>query len=85
MRRNSSCEAKSNANRGVTAVEFTLVAPVFFLMLFAAMEFAVAGTIRSTANNAAYEAARLLVVPGANSQQGVMKLNGLCRLLVSAI
>lgn len=59
------------ANRGATVVEFAIVAPLFFLLLFAAMEFAIAGTIRSTANNAAYEAARLIVVPGATNQEGV--------------
>lgn len=62
---------RRNANRGVTAVEFALVAPLFFLLLFASLEFAIAATIRSTANNAAYEAARAIVVPGANNQQGV--------------
>lgn len=70
-RRQLSYSIRADANRGVTLVEFTLVAPVFFLLLFAAMEFAVAGTIRSTANNAAYEAARQIVIPGASNQQGV--------------
>ena len=69
-RRQFSYSSPVGANRGVTVVEFTLVAPVFFVLLFAAMEFAVAGTIRSTANNAAYEAARQIVVPGASPQQG---------------
>ena len=56
---------------GATAVEFVIVSPIFFLLLFAALEFATVGTIRSTANNAAYEAARMIVVPGANRQQGI--------------
>ncbi|MEP3479878.1 MAG: TadE family protein [Fuerstiella sp.] len=70
-RRQLSYNSRGDANRGVTVVEFTLVAPIFFLMLFAAMEFAIAGTIRSTANNAAYEAARQVVVPGASHRQGI--------------
>lgn len=61
----------SAERRGVTAVEFVVVAPFFFVLLYAALEFATIGTIRSTANNAAYEAARVIVVPGANRQQGI--------------
>ena len=57
--------------RGATAVEFVIICPIFFLLLFAALEFATVGTIRSTANNAAYEAARLIVVPGASRQTGI--------------
>ncbi|APZ91344.1 TadE/TadG family type IV pilus assembly protein [Fuerstiella marisgermanici] len=52
-------------------VEFVVVAPVFFLLLFAGIEFAVLGTIRSTANNAAYEGARKLVIPGAVASDGI--------------
>ncbi len=48
-----------------------MVSPVFFLLLFAGMEFAVLNTIRSTANNAAYEASRMLVVPGASADTGI--------------
>ena len=57
--------------RGGTAVEFVIVAPIFFFLLLAGIEFAVLGTIRSTANNAAYEAARVLVIPGADPADGV--------------
>lgn len=71
MRCLPSSNRRRKANRGVTAVEFALVAPLFFLLLFASLEFAVAASIRSTANNAAYEAARAIVVPGANNRQGV--------------
>ncbi len=52
--------------RGATLVEFALVLPVFLLFTFAAIEFAHLNTLRNTANNAAYEAARRVVVPGAN-------------------
>ena len=56
---------------GATVVEFALVAPIFFVLLLAGIEFSVLGTIRSTANNAAYEGARLLVIPGAESGDGI--------------
>ena len=54
---------------GATLVEFALVAPIFFLLLFAGIEFAALSTIRSTAHNAAYEAARKVVVPGAQASE----------------
>jgi Flp pilus assembly protein TadG len=57
--------------RGAALVEFAVVAPVFFLILMAGIEFAVIGTIRSTSHNAAYEAARKLVIPGAAASAGI--------------
>lgn len=56
---------------GATVVEFALVAPIFFFLLLVGIEFCVLGTIRSTAHNAAYEGARILVVPGANADDGI--------------
>lgn len=70
--RSTNHKSKSNPNRrGVTTVEFVLVVPIFFTMLFAGIEFATIGTIRATSHNAAYEAARVLVVPGAVASDGV--------------
>ena len=66
-----SARLASRNRRGVTAVEFAVVVPVFFMLLFAGIEFAIIGTIRSTSHNAAYEAARILVVPGANAADGI--------------
>jgi len=57
--------------KGATAVEFALVAPLFFLILLAAIEFAHVNILRNTANNAAYEAARLSMVPGASAKEGI--------------
>ena len=72
MRRQTACKNQTaSKRRGATVVEFVVVAPIFFMLLMAAMEFAVLGTIRSTANNAAYEAARKLVIPGAIAQEGI--------------
>lgn len=45
--------------------------PMFFVLLFAGIEFSVLSTIRSTANNAAYEGARRLVIPGADAAIGI--------------
>jgi Flp pilus assembly protein TadG len=61
----------SSIRRGATVVEFALVVPIFFTLLFATIEFATLNTIRNTCNNAAYEAARVLVVPGAIAGDGI--------------
>ena len=60
---------KPDNRRGVVTVEFAIVAPVIFLMFFGALEFAAVNLVRQTASNAAYEGARVLVVPGANSDE----------------
>lgn len=55
--------------RGVVAVEFALSATVLFLMIFASIEFARMNMIRHTVDNAAYEAARKAIVPGATAAE----------------
>lgn len=50
-------------------VEMALVAPVFMMICFAGLEFARICTIRNAANNAAYQAARQIIVPGATAQK----------------
>ena len=51
--------------RGVSLVEFSLVLPVFLLILFGGFEFGRICLVRNAANNAAYQAARRVMVPGA--------------------
>ena len=53
--------------RGVTVVEFAFVAPVLFLLVFSAVEFARVNMIKHTIQNAAYESARRGIVPGATN------------------
>src|SRR3972149_6271968 len=55
--------------RGAAAVEFAITAPVFFLFLLAAFEFGWLNVMRHTADNAAYEAARQAIVPGATAAE----------------
>jgi Flp pilus assembly protein TadG len=58
----------TNASRtGAAAVEFALVAPIFFVLMIAAFEFGRLNVVRHTADNAAYEAARHAMVPGATA------------------
>ncbi|MGI9430519.1 MAG: TadE/TadG family type IV pilus assembly protein [Bythopirellula sp.] len=61
--------------RGATVVEFAFVAPIFFLLLVASFEFARLNVIRHTADNAAYEAARIAMVPGATAAEAVNEAN----------
>jgi Flp pilus assembly protein TadG len=67
--------------RGATAVEFAMTAPIFFLFLLAAFEFGWLNVIRHTADNAAYEAARTVIVPGATSAEARAKADGLLRIV----
>lgn len=74
----------ANKNRpgfrqGATAVEFAIVAPIFFLLMMASFEFSRLNVIRHTADNAAYEAARHAMVPGATAAEAVAKANSILR------
>jgi Flp pilus assembly protein TadG len=62
-------------------VEFALTAPVFFLFLLAAFEFGWLNVIRHTADNAAYEAARTVMVPGATAAEARAKADGLLSIV----
>jgi Flp pilus assembly protein TadG len=61
--------------RGATVVEFAIVSPIFFLLLVSSFEFARLNVIRHTADNAAYEAARIAMVPGATAAEAVNEAN----------
>ncbi|MCI0335235.1 MAG: pilus assembly protein [Planctomycetes bacterium] len=67
--------------RGATAVEFALTAPVFFIFLLAAFEFGWLNVVRHTADNAAYEAARTAIVPGATSAEARTMANRLLNIV----
>ncbi len=62
---------------GATAVEFAIVAPIFFLLMMASFEFSRMNVIRHTADNAAYEAARHAMVPGATAAEAIAKANSI--------
>lgn len=55
---------------GAVTVEFAFTAPLVFLILFAALEFGRYNMIMQTATNAAFEAARHCIVPGAAASDG---------------
>ena len=69
------------SRRGATVVEFALTAPVFFLFLLAAFEFGWFNVMRHTADNAAYEAARHAMVPGATAAEARNKANSILNVV----
>ena len=62
-------------------MEFAITAPIFILFLLAAFEFGWLHVIRHTADNAAYEAARTAIVPGATSAEALAKANSLLNVV----
>ncbi|HYO24041.1 MAG TPA: TadE family protein [Lacipirellulaceae bacterium] len=72
---------RRHARRGATVVEFAIVAPLFFLLLLAAFEFGRLNVIRHTADNAAYEAARLAMVPGATAGEAIAEATRILRIV----
>ena len=56
---------------GVALVEFAIVANIAFLMIMACLEFARMNTIRNLVQDAAYFAARHVIVPGATDEEAV--------------
>ncbi len=57
---------KKNRNKraGSMTVEFALVAPIFFVIIFASIEFVRVYMIQSAVENACFEGARSGIVPG---------------------
>lgn len=66
---------------GAAVVEFAIVAPIFFLFLMAAFEFGWLNVLRHTADNAAYEAARTAMVPGATAAEAIAKANSILSII----
>jgi Flp pilus assembly protein TadG len=67
--------------RGAAAVEFALTAPIFIAFLLAAFEFGWLNVIRHTADNAAYEAARTAMVPGATATEARDQANAILNIV----
>jgi hypothetical protein len=78
---NKKHSSRNPCRQGATAVEFVIVAPIFFLLLLASFEFSRLNVIRHTADNAAYEAARNAMVPGATAAEAIAKANSILRVV----
>ena len=57
--------SRKQVRSGAALSEFAIVAPLLFLLFFAAFEFCRVAMIRHTAENAVYEGCRLGLLPGA--------------------
>ncbi len=66
---------RKEERQGTVLVEFALVAPIFFLVVLASFEFGWLNVIRHTADNAAYEAARCIIVPGGTAAEAIATAN----------
>jgi len=64
--RAQSSSIRRNARRGALAVEMALCLPILFLLLFGSFELARANMMLHATESAAYEGARVGIVPGAN-------------------
>ncbi|MFC1758282.1 TadE family protein [Planctomycetota bacterium] len=71
---NRSRRRKSD-RKGAQLVEFTIVSMVMFPLIFASLEFVRVGMLESMAENAAYSAARHIMVPGATKAEAIAQAN----------
>lgn len=55
--------------RGASSVEFAIVLPILLLFVGASIEFTRLAMVRHVTDNASYEAARWVIVPGASEQE----------------
>jgi len=78
--RNPLAPPMQNIRRGVTTVEFALVAPLAFLLLFGALELGHVYMVSHTAEAAAYEGARRGIIPGATAAECIAEANDLLQL-----
>ena len=62
---------------GVAIVEFAVIANLLFLCVFTCIEFARVNMVRNLAQDAAYFAARVAMVPGATSQEAEAEVHRL--------
>ncbi|QDS96828.1 TadE/TadG family type IV pilus assembly protein [Adhaeretor mobilis] len=84
LRKRYFCTDKQGRNsdrRGAAAVEFAVVAPIFFVLVIAAFEFGRLNVMRHTADNAAYEAARHAMVPGATAAEAVQRATSILNIV----
>ena len=61
------CQTRHSRRSGALTVEVAMIAPLLFLFFFTSIEFGRINVIRHSVDNAAYEAARAGIVPGASA------------------
>jgi len=60
---------RSKRSYGAVAVEFAICVPLLFLLLFGCYEMARANLMKHAAESAAYEGARVGIIPGASEEE----------------
>lgn len=70
----------TRCRHGAYAVEMAFALPVLFLIIFSGFELMHYFKVRHTVNQAAYAAARQLVVPGGNVNQAINAANRIARV-----
>lgn len=63
------------SRKGATMVEFALSLPIVMLFFWASMEFARAAILQHAVDNAAYEACRIVIVPGGTTSEATTAAN----------
>lgn len=76
-----SATAKKSNRSGATLVEFSVVAGPMFLMIFGLIEFTRVCMMSGLAEDAAYAAARHVIVPGATVQEGIDRADAVLGVL----
>ncbi len=83
-KRNPSRRRKISSRSGVAMVEFALVANVMFVMILTCMEFSRMNMVRNLAQDAAYYAARHVIVPGATEQEGITEADRIMSAMLNS-
>jgi Flp pilus assembly protein TadG len=63
------------SRQGATMVEFALSLPIVAVFFWASLEFARAAIIQHAVDNAAYEACRIVIVPGGTTSEATTAAN----------
>ena len=61
----------THKRRGVVTVEFAMTAPILFILVLGGWEFSRINMVRNTADNAAYEGARVAMLPGSTATKAI--------------
>lgn len=77
----SHARSRRAVRSGAVTVEMAIATPLLFLLIFAAIEFSRMNMIRHTVDNAAYEAARRVIVPGADAADAEDRATQLLRTI----
>lgn len=71
----------SKLRKGSHSVEFAIVLPIMLLLFLSGIEFARMNLLRHLAENASYEAARTVIVPGATAEEAEAKANAILSVM----